>query len=370
MRARGPIYAGVSNHFVVTGYDEVVAAMKEERFLVEPLYEYPLIPGLTRESIVKSNPPRHTELRRLIGTWFSPRTIKALEDVVATQCDELLDPVMAKGEFDLVQEFALPLAIRVIASILGVPASYYDRFQELGDAASRMLDPYLTPEQNAVGRAASDEIVEYFTVLYDERRSEPGNDLLSTLLFPSDGETEVTEAELLANAQFVLLAGYETTVGMIGSGVHMLLDRPDCWDAMRADDDALVANVIEETLRLESPVQILSRRPAEDVEFLGFHIPADARVIPIIAAANRDPAMFPDPGRFDPRRDNANRHLAFVVGPHHCLGSSLARLEGQVAFRSLLKRMPEIRRAGPAVRRPNLVARGITNLPVAFSPSA
>jgi cytochrome P450 len=153
---------------------------------------------------------------------------------------------------------------------------------------------------------------------------------------------------------------------MIGSGVDILVDRPDYWQAMH-DDPALAANVVEETLRIESPVQMTPRIASEDMQFLGFDVPAGARVMSVLAAANRDPDTFPDPTRFDPWRANANRHVSFVVGPHHCLGSSLARLEGVVAFRSLLARMPEIRRAAPAVRRPNFIARGLTNLPVAFA---
>jgi cytochrome P450 len=145
----------------------------------------------------------------------------------------------------------------------------------------------------------------------------------------------------------------------------MLVERPDHWSAMR-HDDALVANVVEETLRLEAPVQMVLRRADADVEFCGQSVATDTRVLAILAAANRDPLMFADPARFDPWRENASRHLSFVVGPHHCLGSSLARLEGAIALRSLVERMPEIRRAAPSVRRPNLVARGLLQLPITF----
>src|SRR4051794_1761663 len=340
--------------------------MKEPRFFVEPTEDDPVGAGLTQDSIVKSNPPRHPELRRYMAKWFSPRTIEELDVVVTKFCDDLLDPVMARREFDLVQEYALPLAVKVIAYILGVPDTYHARFQELGDAAARMLDPFLTTEQTREGRAASAEMLDYFRELYDERRRDPGDDLLSALLVAGDDDKKLTQLELLANAQFVLLAGYETTVGMLGSGVNMLVDRPECWRAMR-DDDALVPNVIEETLRLESPVQMVLRRAQHDVDFLGQHVPAGTRVLAVLAAANRDPAMFPDPARFDPWRDNANRQLSFVVGPHHCLGSALARMEGAIALRALLARMPEIHRAGPPVRRPNFIARGLTNLPLAVT---
>jgi hypothetical protein len=295
--------------------------------------------------------------------WFTPRKIGQLQEVVVEQCNELLDPLMRKPQLDVVQDFALPLAIRVIAHILGVPEDYYGRFQQLGDAAAKMLDPFLGPEEKAAGNAASAEILDYFKKLYDDRRRDPREDFMSGLLNPPPGETQLTDAELLANAQFILLAGYETTVGMIGSGVNMLIDRPEFWQAMR-DDDALVPNLVEETLRIESPVQMTPRIAREDVTFYGLDVPAGARVMSVLAAANRDPQMFPEPSRFDPTRENANRHVSFVVGPHHCLGSALARLEGVVAFRSLLARLPELQRAGPPVRRPNFIARGLTNLPV------
>jgi cytochrome P450 len=148
--------------------------------------------------------------------------------------------------------------------------------------------------------------------------------------------------------------------------MNLLLDHPDYWDVMRGDN-ALIANVVEETLRLESPVQIMNRRTVEEFDFAGRQIASGASVLVAIAAANRDPSVFSDPARFDPRRENANKQLAFTIGAHHCMGSSLARLEGLVAFRTLLERMPEVRRAAPAQRRPHLVARGFTNVPVAFT---
>jgi cytochrome P450 len=366
MRARGPMYSPVPTHLVCTGYDEVLAALKHPHFLSEPTEDDEIGAGLSSDSIVKSNPPRHPELRGFMAKWFSPRTIEQLDAFVIKQCHDLLDPLMDKGELDVVQDYALPLAIKVIAQILGVPESYHARFHEVGDAAARMLDPFLPPEKLASARDASAEILDYFKDLYAERRRNPGDDLLSALLIAGDDNTKLTEMELLANAQFTFLAGYETTVGMIGSAVDMLLEEPDYWQAM-GEDDALVANVVEETLRLEAPVQMALRRVDADVEFMGRPVAAETRVLAILAAANRDPAVFPDPARFDPWRDNANRHLSFVVGPHHCLGSSLARLEGAIALRTLRERMPEIRRAGPAVRRPNLVARGLLQLPVSFA---
>ncbi len=364
MRARGPIYESVNNLIVITGYDEVNAALKEEAFITDPMYVGEAESGLGPDSIVKSNPPRHTEMRRQMVKWFTPRKIAQLHDVVVEQCDDLLDPLMKQPQFDVVQDFALPLAIRVIAHILGVPSEYHPRFKELGDAAAKMLDPFLGPEESAAGYAASEEILQYFKTLYDERRKVPGDDFMSGLLNPGPSDAPLTDSELLANAQFILLAGYETTVGMIGSGTNILIERPDYWKAMQGDDD-LVANVVEETLRVESPVQMTPRIARENVSWNGFDIPEGARVMSVLAAANRDPRMFPDPARFDPWRENANRHVAFVVGPHHCLGSSLARLEGAVAFRSLLTRLPELHRAGEPKRRPNFIARGLTNLPVA-----
>jgi hypothetical protein len=367
MRQRGPVYQAPGTNLVVaTGFQAVSAVLKDDRYQVEALAHQQGAAGIDTDCILRQNPPRHDEVRRVMSKGFTARQIDRLEELISKQCNELLDEVMPAGNFDVVEDYALPLALGVIAQILGVPDSYRDRFRVIGQAIARLLDPFLQPEEYEQARAASTEICEYFDTLYAERRRCPGEDLLSVLTAAADSDVRVTHDEQLANAQFILLAGYETTVGMIGSGTDLLLDRPEVWREMRADE-RLVGNVVEETLRVESPVQMTNRHNSEPLELLGFSVPTDSRVIAIMAAANRDPEVFPDPQRFDPWRENANRHLAFVVGSHHCLGSSLARLEGQIAFRTMLERMPEIRRPAPATRRPNLVARGLTNVPVAFS---
>jgi cytochrome P450 len=367
MRDRGPVYqAKNSNVVVVTGFYQVSAVLKDDRYEVEALEHQRGSAGIDTDCILRQNPPRHDEVRRVMSKGFTARAIDRLEEMITKQCNELLDPVMAAGRFDVVEDYALPLALGVIAQILGVPESYRDQFRVIGKRIARLLDPFMLPDEYEEARQASADIVEYFGQLYDERRRCPGEDLLSVLTAAADTDVRVTPEEQLANAQFILVAGYETTVGMIGSGINMLLDRPDVWHEMH-DDAKLVANVVEETLRIESPVQMTNRHNVEPLDLLGFEVPADSRVLAIMAAANRDPDVFPDPASFDARRENANRHLAFVVGSHHCLGSSLARLEGQIAYRTMLERMPEIRRAGPAQRRPQLVARGLTSVPVEFT---
>jgi cytochrome P450 len=299
-----------------------------------------------------------------MGKGFGPRSITRLTGVIEEECDRLLDLAEKKGEFDAVGDYALPLAVRVIASILGMPTSYDEQLRTLGPAVSRLIDPWLSPEQWEITKAASVEILDCFRELIEERRRSPGgDDLITTMLEATETDIALTEQELLANCEFILLAGFETTVGMIGSAFNILVDRPDIWQQLQDNPD-LVPNTIEEVLRMESPVQMVQRLAVENIEIAGFAVAEGLRVIGIVGAANRDPAMFREPGVFDPTRENANRHLAFLVGPHHCLGSSLARLEGQIAITKMMERMPEIRRKSDAVRRPHLVVRGLAHVPI------
>jgi cytochrome P450 len=363
MHRVGPIYRSRYDQVVAVGFEAVSTLLKEERAHTVTDIDDATLLGVGTGSIIRKNPPRHGELRRLMGKGFGPRSITRLTGVIENECDRLLDLATEKGEFDAVGDYALPLAVRVIASILGMPPTYDDRLRRLGPAVSRLIDPWLTPEQWEITKAASVEILDCFRELIDERRRSPGDDLITTMLDATETDVALTEKELLANCEFILLAGFETTVGMLGSAINILVGRPDVWQLLQDRPD-LVPNTIEEVLRMESPVQMVQRVAMEDIEIAGYPVAKGLRVIGIVGAANRDPSTFAEPDVFDPMRDNANRHLAFLVGPHHCLGSSLARLEGQVALTKMMERMPEIRRKSDAVRRPHLVVRGLAQVPV------
>ncbi|MDX6287531.1 MAG: hypothetical protein QOG53_3016 [Frankiales bacterium] len=364
MLAVGPIFSS-QGRVIVVGHEAVSAMFKHPAVRAIVYKEDPEVLAMGRSSIVCMNPPRHGEMRRLMGQGFTPRNISVLGEVIESDCNRLLDLALERGELDAVADFALPLALRIIAGILGIPEAFDGRLRELGREVAPLFDPWISPEQWEITRAASAEIIDHFRRLLDERRRIPGSDLISTMSTASGQAIDVTDDELLANFEFILLAGYETTVGMIGSAVNILVDRPDVWERLQTERN-LVPNVIEEVLRLESPVQMVNRTAAEDFELMGHPISKASRIINIVAAANRDPAVFADPATFVPDRDNANRHLAFIVGSHHCLGSALARLEGQIALNALLDRMPVIRRTAPPSRRPNFTVRRLGNVPIAF----
>jgi cytochrome P450 len=193
--------------------------------------------------------------------------------------------------------------------------------------------------------------------------------MLSALIAATDDDgVRLTDNELLVNCQVILVAGFGTMVGMISSGMNILVDRPDLWERLRADR-SLVPNLVEEVLRLESPIQMTPRHVAEDVDLGGCRIVGGRRALIVEGAANRDPRTFPDPTKLDLDRDNAGKNLAFAGGPHYCLGAALARLQGRIVFDVMLSRMPQVSRAGAAERRQLLTARGFNTVPIAVSPS-
>jgi cytochrome P450 len=372
MRERGPIYHAreLKNqpypHVVATGFDQVSAVFKHDCIESEAFIDDSRVPGVGPQCVLMQNPPRHDEVRRKLTKGFTARAVDRLEPLIVAQSDRLLDAIMVKGEFDVIEDYALPLTLGVIAEILGVPEEHREQFRALGPAIGRLLDPLLPPEVFEEVAHSSELMMDIFDEMFAERHQALTEDLLSVLVAAGDSDARVTTEEQRANAEFILVAGYETTVGMIGNGMNILLDRPDVWADLQSNPD-LVPNAVEEILRTESPVQWTIRTSRAPFDVSGFHIPAQTRVVTVMAAGNRDPDVFPQPAEFDIRRENASRNLAFVVGPHYCLGASLARLEGRIAFRSMLERMPAIKRAAPASRRPNLVVRGLTNVPVAFT---
>jgi cytochrome P450 len=258
MRAQGPAYSLFGTHVIVTAYEHVSAVLRDDRYQVESHTDAE-VAGSSHDCILKQNPPRHDEVRRVMSKGFTPRAIEQLSELIVDRCNMLLDEAAGGDVFDVVQDYALPLAIGVIADILGIPQEHRARFRELGNSVARVLDPYLPAEELASLRTSSTAMLEYFDQMLGERRREPMEDLMSVLAAAEHEQVRVTPAEQRANAQFILLAGYETTVGMIGSGINILVDHPDVWSAMRGDTE-LVRKVVEEVLRLESPVQITNRR--------------------------------------------------------------------------------------------------------------
>lgn len=313
------------------------------------------------------DPPDHTRLRGLVSKAFTPRVIGRLRPRVEELVAELLDGVMARGEghMDVVTDLAYPLPVVIICELLGVPAADHPTFQGWSRDLAHSIDPdpLISPEQQARIEAAGNAFVEYFLALIEERRRSLGDDLLSGLIAAEEAGDRLSEEELLGTALLLLIAGHETTVNLIGNGTLALLRHRDQFERLRADP-ALDHNAVEELLRYDSPVTFTQRITLEEYQVGETVLAPRKQLIPILAAANRDPEVFPDPDCLDLARPEANRHLAFGGGHHFCLGAALARLEGEVAIPTLVRRFPELELAGEPVRRDTFTLRGLERLPV------
>jgi pimeloyl-[acyl-carrier protein] synthase len=315
------------------------------------------------------DPPDHTRLRGLVSKAFTPKMVERLRHRIEELVGGLLDQVEERGDgsMDVITDLAYPLPVVIICELMGVPAEDHVTFQQWSHDLAGSIDPQplRTPEQEERIRAAAEAFVEYFTELIERRRRHPADDLLSGLIAAEEEGDRLSEPELLATALFLLVAGHETTVNLIGNGTLALLRHRDQLDRLRADP-SLDRNAVDELLRFDSPVMITQRITLDEYEIGGTTIPARQQIIPLLGAANRDPEAFPDPDRLDLGRDGAGRHLAFGGGHHFCLGAALARLEGQIAISSLVRRFPRIEQAGEPTRRATFTLRGLENLPVAI----
>ena len=327
-----------------------------------------LPPGLLGRNMLSADPPDHTRLRSLVSRAFTPTRIEALRPRVQEITDTLLDEMAGHDPADLVAEFAFPLPITVICEMLGVPVEDRVRIRSM---FTRLFGSFPNPASDEALPQTAMELVQYFTTLLDHKRAHPAPDLLSGLIAACDGEERLTQQELLSTTFLLVLAGHETTVNLIANGTVALLRHPDQLAALRADP-SLVGSAVEEFLRYDGPVQHATFRfSAEPVEIGGVTIPAHQPVLILLAGANRDPERFADPDVLDVGRSE-NQHLAFGHGIHFCLGAPLARLEGQIAFTSLLRRFPDLRLARPDGEihwRYGLVLRSLPELWVQVTPA-
>jgi cytochrome P450 len=358
--------------WMVTRYDDVLAALSDPRLSNDPHHAGALSEvlrgDLLSRSMLGTDPPEHTRLRRLVSKAFTARRVEGLRPRIQEITDALLDRITARGSAELVGEFALPLPITVIGELLGVPAADRERFRIWTD---EMLDrPFDVGTDLARVTAAREQMHGYLAELVAAKRAHPADDLITDLVAATDEGERLDAQELLAMIFLLLIAGYVTTVSLIGNGTLALLRQPDQLDRLRTDP-SLVPQAVEELLRFDGPVNPgLTRYALEDLEIGGVPIPRGDMVLLAIAAADRDPHRFPDPDRLDVGADPG--HLAFGHGLHYCLGAPLARLEGQVAFTALLSRLPDITLAA---REDQLrwssggVLRGLRELPITFTPT-
>jgi pimeloyl-[acyl-carrier protein] synthase len=292
-----------------------------------------------------SDPPTHTRLRKLVSRAFTPKRIKDLEPKIREFTNELLNGAQAKGEFDLMADLAVPLPVKVIAEMLGVPPADYEKFKYWSDRIIESDNTLPgTPLPSDVSEAFQ-SLRHFFIEEIAQRRKRPGPDLVSALVAARDEADALTEEEMIAFAILLLLAGNETTTNLIGNGTLALMRNPDQLAALR-DNPALLPSAIEEMLRYDPPAQSTVRISKADATVNGVEIKAGTPVFVVLAAVNRDPTQFPNPDTFDIRRE-PNDHLAFGDGIHFCLGAALARLEGAIAFGAMLERFPRLYLADP-----------------------
>jgi cytochrome P450 len=379
IRSRGLVRSGLGACATVS-HATAERILRDRRFSASPNhqrgYKPPVYPEgdprakLPNESMLFMDPPDHTRLRGLVSQAFTPKMVERLRFRIHEIVDERLDAVVARGDghMDVVTELAYPLPVVIICELLGVPAEDHATFQSWSSelAASIDPDPLITPEQRERIEAAGNAFLEYFAELIERRRRSLSDDLLSALIEAEEGGDRLTEEELLGTGLFLLIAGHETTVNLIGNGTLALLQHRDQLERLR-DDPSLDRRGVEELLRFDSPVQLTQRITLDDYDVGDVTIPKGQNLIPLLGAANHDPDEFEEPDHLDLGRENANRHLAFGGGHHFCLGASLARLEGAVAIGTLVRRFPDIELAGDPVRKTTFTLRGLTHLPVALA---
>lgn len=314
-------------------------------------------------SMLVVEPPDHTRYRRLVSKVFTPRAVEGLRPQIEAVAQDLLDQLAGRQQVDLVATYAERLPIAVISQILGVPPEDHARVLRLGHLAAPSLDVGLSYREFRVVDGAIREFQDWLGGHVDRLRQHPGDDLLSQLVQMEDGGERLDQVELKATAGLVLAAGFETTVNLLGSAVALLLTHRDQLELVQKDS-TLWPGVVDETLRVEGPVQMTGRFATRETVLEGERFAPGTVLVTYLGGANRDPDVFDNPAHFDVRRPNAREHLSFSGGRHFCLGAALARLEGEVGLRSLFERFPDLALRAGAVRRNTRVLRGWQSLPV------
>jgi len=296
--------------------------------------------------LIFMDPPEHTRLRKLLNKGFSPLVVEALRPQVEAIVDRMLKPLQPGSEMELMREFANPLPVRIILEMLGLPQELHDTFADWSRAIAEFRgSPVRTVEQARAAQGALIALTDFFRKTVAERRHNKGKDLISLLIDIEEEGEVLTEEELYAQCIALLFAGHETTRNLIGNGMYTLLRHPQETAELR-DNPEMIRSAVEELLRYESPVQFTARVLKEDIEICGQQIPKKWTIFCMLGAANRDPEQFEEPDKLNLKRLN-NQHLAFSAGPHFCIGSQLARLEGQVALSQLVQRFPKMKLVGP-----------------------
>jgi cytochrome P450 len=371
LREHAPVKRMPNGSFFLTRYDDLMTVYKNPRTFssdkkteFKPKYGDSLLFEHHTTSLVFNDPPLHTRVRRLIMGALTPRAIEGMEAGLVALVDQLLDRMAEKGEVDLIEDFAAAIPIEIIGNLLDVPHDERGPLREWSLAILGALEPVVTPAAFERGNNAVRDFIAYLEVLIEKRRARPGNpehDVLTRLIQGEDNGERLTSRELLHNCIFLLNAGHETTTNLIGNGLVALHEYQD-QKTLLLQRPELIKSAIEEILRYESSNQLGNRITTETVEIGGIVMPAQTQITLCIGAANRDPAQFPDPDRFDISR-TPNRHIAFAAGIHACAGMNLARLEGKIAISHFLARFPDYRLHGEPIRGGRARFRGFLSVP-------
>ena len=379
LRREAPIYwSDLWGCWILTRYRDIVSTLQNPRRFssVGRLTAAMELPQDVREQVrplvrhysqglINVDPPDHTRLRQLVHKAFLPGTVGAMAGYVEGIVERLIEEVQPRGKMDIIRDFAYPLPVTVIARLMGVPPADHGKLKRWsGKIVEFMATPKPAPEVLMSSQDALLALQDYFRSTFRRRRVEPRDDLISALVAAEEAGERLTEEELISTCVTLLIGGHETTTYLISSGVLALIQHPEQLRKLRANPDG-ARMAVEEMLRYEGPFQRNRRLATEAVELDGHLIQKGQLLVQMLGAANRDPAVFPNPDSFDIER-HPNRHVSFGHGPHFCIGAPLARLEAPIAINALLRRLPNLELATDELAWKNTVFRGLERLPVTF----
>ncbi|HMF04963.1 MAG TPA: cytochrome P450 [Acidimicrobiia bacterium] len=377
LREHDPVHRSPLEVWVLFRYDDIVRTLRDPSLSVQVDNATPTArmkmfaeqaPGEVERgshAMLNIDPPDHTRLRRLVSKAFTPKMVNGLRPRIQTLVDDALDAMAARGEADVIGDLAFPLPFTVISEMLGMPDGNRDEVRGWSHTLTKTLDPILSPEEVEASLAAANNMMEHIQSVLAWKRDHPADDLLTGLLAAEEEGDRLSEVELLDQVILLYIAGHETTVNLNGNATLALLGHPDELAQLRSDPE-LDAGAIEELLRYDSPVQFSRRITTADLDVDGTTIPAGTFTLTCLGSANHDAARWgPTADELDLTRADAGQHMSFGNGIHHCLGSSLARTEAQVAIGTLVRRFPDLELAGEPERNGRVVLRGLESLPVA-----
>jgi cytochrome P450 len=376
LREHDPVHRSPLEVWVLFRYDDIVDVLRDSSLSVQvdnatPTARMQMFAEQAPEerergahSILNVDPPDHTRLRRLVSKAFTPKMVHELRPRIQVLVDEALDTMAARGEADVISDLAFPLPFTVISEMLGMPDGNRDEVRGWSHTLTKTLDPILSPEEVDAALVAVNNMQAHVQDVLAWKRDHPADDLLTGLLAAEDEGDRLSEIELLDQVLLLYVAGHETTVNLIGNATLALLGHPDQLARLRAEPE-LDGGAVEELLRYDSPVQFSRRITTADLDVDGTTIPAGTFTLTCLGSANHDEARWgPTADELDITRPDAAQHMSFGNGIHHCLGSSLARTEAQVAIGALVRRFPDLALAGEPERNGRVVLRGLESLPV------